>query len=170
MISEHPSIRGTTITATDPSDGSTGAYFYINAGLIHTHFPLNMGTQYGGPAEGRPTEGTIEIMIMLHNAAHGVLLIEVTLSNSHGVQIQCPHLQVIIVVSNGKHCITYHRKNSCLAEDTERTRELPLRPLVDPEIISDQDTDPLANQHKIRLAILSRLPDQQQYEEPSVTW
>ena len=47
---------------------------------------------------------------MLLNAQHGVLILEDTVLRQAEIQAQCIHFQVIIVVSRGKHFITYYRR------------------------------------------------------------
>ena len=53
-------------------------------------------------------EGTLDLMLL--NAQHGVLILADTVLNLPEIQAQCAHFQVIVVVSRGKHFITYYRQ------------------------------------------------------------
>ena len=70
-------------------------------------------------------------------ATHGVIILKDTVLQQTWVQEQCEHFQVIIVVSGGKHFITYFRHTRLLSGPTERDGSLWLqelkvkRPLVD---------------------------------------
>ena len=80
--------------------------------------------------------GTLNLMLL--NADHGVLILADTVLSQPWVQAQCEHFQVIIVVSRGKHFITYYRRTKLLAGQIEGDGRLWLqelkakRPLVEP--------------------------------------
>ena len=80
-------------------------------------------------------EGTCDLMLL--NAQHGVLILADTVLNRLEIQAQCAHFQVIIVVSQGKHFITYYRRTQLLAGPNEEDGRLWLqeprvkRPLVE---------------------------------------
>ena len=67
-------------------------------------------------------EGTLDLMLL--NAQHGVLVLADTVLNRPEIQAQCAHFQVIIVVSRGKHFITYYRCTKLLAGPTEEDGRL----------------------------------------------
>ena len=79
-------------------------------------------------------EGTLDLMLL--NAQHGVLILADTVLNLPEIQAQCAHFQVIIVVSRGKHFITYYRQTKLLAGPKEEDGRIWLqeikakRPLV----------------------------------------
>ena len=79
--------------------------------------------------------GTLNLMLL--NADHGVLILADTVLSQPWVQAQCEHFQVIIVVSRGKHFITYYRRTKLLAGQIEGDGRLWLqelkakRPLVE---------------------------------------
>ena len=81
-------------------------------------------------------EGTLELILL--NVEHGVIVLADDVLKQPWIQTQCQHFQVIIVVSRGKHFVTYFRKNSFLSGPSERDgliwlQELKAkRPLVDP--------------------------------------
>ena len=52
-------------------------------------------------------EGTMDIALL--NAKHGIMVIENVVLKQTWVQEQCEHFKVIIVISRGKHFITYFR-------------------------------------------------------------
>ena len=126
--------------------------------------------------------------IMLLNAQHGVLLIKDTILRQQWIQDQCEHFQVITVISKEIHYITYYRRDSDLADAAERMEDLWLqelkmiRPLVDTDNILNPDstirsegTDSphmviYTNPSKVRLAVYSKSPDQQCYEDPATAW
>ena len=62
-------------------------------------------------------EGTLDLMLL--NAPHGVLILANTVLSQPEIQAQCRHFQVIIVVSRGKHFITYYRRTQLLAGPSE---------------------------------------------------
>ena len=80
-------------------------------------------------------EGTLDLMLL--NAQHRVLILADTVRNLPGIQAQCVHFQVIIVVSRGKHFITYYLRTKLLAGPNEENGRIWLqepkakRPLVD---------------------------------------
>ena len=114
-----------------------------------------------------------------------MLILADTVLNRPEIQAQCAHFQVIIVVSRGKHFITYYRRTKLLAGPNEEDGRLWLqelrvkRPLVDvvqqeesagttrstsqptPHLVSYTTTN------NIKIAILSNSPDQQQYKDPT---
>ena len=57
-------------------------------------------------------EGTCDLMLL--NAQHGVLILADTVLIRPEIQAQCVHFQVIIVVSRGKHFVTYYRRTPLL--------------------------------------------------------
>jgi hypothetical protein len=80
-------------------------------------------------------EGTLDLMLL--NATHGVLIIADTVLNLPEIQAQCVHFRIIIVVSRGKHFITYYCRTRLLTGPNEDDGRLWLqeikkkRPLVD---------------------------------------
>ena len=123
---------------------------------------------------------------MLLNAQHGVLILADTVLSQPEIQAQCRHFPVIIVVSRGKHFITYYRRTQLLDGPSEEDGRLWLqelrvkRPLVDIERREEsagttrstsQPTPHLVcytTTNNIKIAILSNSPDQQQYKDPKV--
>ena len=81
-------------------------------------------------------EGTLDLILL--NVEHGVIVLADDVLQQPWIQTQCQHFQVIIVVSRGKHFVTYFRKNGFLSGPLEREgliwlQELKAkRPLVDP--------------------------------------
>ena len=81
-------------------------------------------------------EGTLDLV--LHNVEHGVMVLADNVLHQPWIQAQCQHFQDIIVVSRGKHFVTYFRKNLFLSGPSEREgliwlQELKAkRPFVDP--------------------------------------
>ena len=67
----------------------------------------------------RSKEGERTCDLMLLNAQHGVLILADTVLNRPEIQAQCIHFQVIIVVSRGKHFVTYYRRTQLLAGPNE---------------------------------------------------
>ena len=67
-------------------------------------------------------EGTLDLMLL--NASHGVLILADTVLSQPEIQAQCRHFQVIIVVSRGKHFITYYRRTQLLADPSEEDGRL----------------------------------------------
>jgi hypothetical protein len=76
----------------------------------------------------RTTAGSGTLDLMLLND-HGVLIVVDTVLSQPWVQAQCEHFQVIIVVSRGKHFITYYRKPKLLAGQVEGDGRLWLQEL-----------------------------------------
>ena len=97
-------------------------------------------------------------------------------------------LQIIIVVSRGKHFITYYRRTQLLAGPNEEDGRLWLQELRVKQLLVDavrrvesagttrstsQPTPHLVSYtttNNIKIAILSNSPDQQQYKDPTVAW
>ena len=77
----------------------------------------------------RTAAGAGTLGLMLLNANHGVLILADTVLSQPWVQAQCEHFQVIIVVSRGKHFITYYRRTKLLAEQIEGDGRLWLQEL-----------------------------------------
>ena len=131
-------------------------------------------------------EGTLDLMLL--NASHGVLILADTVLSQPEIQAQCRHFQVIIVVSRGKHFITYYRRTQLLADPSEEDGRLWLqelrvkRPLVEAERREEsagttrsisQPTPHLVSYttiNNVKVAILSNSPDQQQYKDPKAAW
>ena len=67
----------------------------------------------------RTTAGAGTLDMMLLNANNGVLILADTVLSQPWVQAQCGHFQVIIVVSRGKHFITFYRRTKLLARQVE---------------------------------------------------
>ena len=67
----------------------------------------------------RTTAGAGTLDLMLLNDNHGVLLLADTVLSQPWVQSQCEDFQFIIVVSRGKHFITYYRRTRLLAGQDE---------------------------------------------------
>ena len=80
-------------------------------------------------------EGTCDLMLL--NAQHGVLILADKVLTRPEIQAQCAHFQVIIVVSRGKHFVTYYRRTQLLAGPNEEDGRIWLqelrmkRPLVE---------------------------------------
>ena len=80
-------------------------------------------------------EGTLDLMLL--NVQHGVLILADTVLRQPEIQARCIHFQVIIVVSRGKHSITYYRRTQLLDGPNEEDGRLWLqelqvkRPLVE---------------------------------------
>ena len=72
-------------------------------------------------------DGTLDLMLL--DASHGVLILADTVLSQPWVQVQCDHFQVIIVVSRGKHFITYYRRTELLAGQVEEDERLWLQEL-----------------------------------------
>ena len=72
-------------------------------------------------------EGTLDLMLL--NAQHGVLILADTVLSQPEIQAQCIHFQVIIVVSRGKHFITYYRRTQLLDGPNEEDGRLWLQEL-----------------------------------------
>ena len=126
--------------------------------------------------------------VELLNADHGVLLIANTILQQSWAQEQCEHFQAIIVNSRGKHFITYFFKTDLLASPGEQDGAVWLqelkanRPLV--EVIRPEKPNQTtrsagqpqqhlvvyANPNKVKLAIISNSPDQEQYEDSAKAW
>ena len=81
-------------------------------------------------------EGTLDIALL--NAEHGIMVIENSVLQQTWMQEQCEHFKIIIVISRGKHYITYFRHSRLLSGPRERDgiiwlQELKARrPLMDP--------------------------------------
>jgi hypothetical protein len=87
----------------------------IKAVLRHLPTDPSISTQALAAAHilrNTASEGTLDLMLL--NAKHGVLILTVTVLNLPEIQAQCAHFQVILVVSRGKHFITYYRKTRLL--------------------------------------------------------
>jgi hypothetical protein len=128
-------------------------------------------------------EGTMDIALL--NAEHGIMVIKDVVLQQRWVQEQCEHFEVIIVISRGKHFITYFRHSNLLSGPRERDGAIWLqelkarRPLTDPirreeprltTRSADQPKQHLViytNPNKAKLAVISTSPDQQQYEDPA---
>ena len=67
--------------------------------------------------------------LMLLNAQHGVVILADTVLARPEIQTQCAHFQVIIVVSRGKHFVTYYRRTQLLAGPREEDGRLWLQEL-----------------------------------------
>ena len=92
----------------------------IKAALRHLPIDTAISTQAMAAAQilrSNAGEGTLDLMLL--NAQHGVLLLADTVLSRQEIQAQCIHFQVIIVVSRGKHFITYYRCTQLLAEPNE---------------------------------------------------
>ena len=131
-------------------------------------------------------EGTCNLMLL--NAQHGVLILADTVLTRPEIQAQCAHFQVIIVVSRGKHFVTYYRRTQLLAEPSEEDGRLWLqelrmkRPLVEAVRREEsagttrsisQPTPHLVSYttaNNVKIAILSNSPDQLQYQDAAVAW
>ena len=80
-------------------------------------------------------EGTMDIALL--NVEHGIMVIEDLVLQQTWVQEQCEHFKVIIVISRGKHFITYFRQSNLLSGPRERDGAIWLqelkarRPLTD---------------------------------------
>ena len=81
-------------------------------------------------------KGTMDLVLLKRE--HGVIVLADDVLQQPWIQTQCQHFQVIIVVSRGKHFVTYFRKNRFLSGPSEREgliwlQELKAkRSLVDP--------------------------------------
>jgi hypothetical protein len=79
--------------------------------------------------------GTMDIALL--NVEHGIMVIEDLVLQQTWVQEQCEHFKVIIVISRGKHFITYFRHSNLLSGPRERDGTIWLqelkarRPLTD---------------------------------------
>ena len=62
-------------------------------------------------------EGTLDIALL--NAEHGIMVIEDLVLQQTWMQEQCEHFKIIIVISRGKHFITYFRHSSLLSGSRE---------------------------------------------------
>ena len=83
----------------------------IKAALRHLPTDPAIGTPAMEAAQKlRSNEGEGTCDLMLLNAQHGVLILADTVLNRPEIQAQCIHFQVIIVVSRGKHFVTYYRR------------------------------------------------------------
>ena len=71
--------------------------------------------------------GTLYLMLLIAN--HGVLILADTVLSQPWVQAQFEHFQFIIVVSRGKHYITYYRRTRLLAGQIEGDGRLWLQEL-----------------------------------------
>ena len=92
----------------------------IKAALQHLPTDPAISTQAMEAAQIlRNTAGEGTMNLMLLNAQHGVLILADTVLNLPEIQAQCAHFQVVIVVSRGKHFITYYRRTSLLAGPKE---------------------------------------------------
>ena len=58
-------------------------------------------------------EGTLSIALL--NAEHGIMVIEDSDLQQTWMKEQCKHFKIIIVISRGKHFITYFRHSSLLS-------------------------------------------------------
>jgi hypothetical protein len=110
----------------------------IKAALRHLLADPSISRQALTAAQSlRTTVGEGKLDLMLLNATHGVLIIADKVLNLPEIQTQCAHFQVIIVVSQGKHFITYYRRTRLLTRLNEEDGRLWLqelymkRPLVD---------------------------------------
>ena len=157
----------------------------IKAALRHIPIDPAVSTQALMAAQilrSNAGEGTLDLMLL--NAQHGVLILADTVLNQPEIQAQCIHFQVIIVVSRGKHFITYYRRTQLLDGLNEEDGRIWLqelrvkRPLVEvvqqeepagttrsisqptPHLVSYTTTN------NIKIAILSNSPNQQQYQDP----
>jgi hypothetical protein len=63
-------------------------------------------------------EGTMDIALL--NAEHGIMVIEDVVLQQTWVQEQCEHFKVIIVITRGKHFITYFRHFNLLSDPREQ--------------------------------------------------
>ena len=106
------------------------------------HLPIDpavstQALQAAQTLQSKAGEGTLDLMLL--NASHGVLILADTVLIQPEIQAQCRHFQVIIVVSRGKHFITYYRRTQLLADPSEEDGRLWLqelrvkRPLVEAE-------------------------------------
>jgi len=161
----------------------------IKAALRHLPIDPAVSTQALMAAQilrANAGEGTLDLMLL--NAQHGVLILADTVLNQPEIQAQCIHFQVIIVVSRGKHFITYYRRTQLLDGPNEEDGRIWLqelrvkRPLVEvvrqeesagttrsisqptPHLVSYTTTN------NIKIAILSNSPDKQKYQDPKVAW
>ena len=118
---------------------------------------------------------------MLLNAQHGVLILADIVLNRPEIQAQCAHFQVIIVVSRGKHFITYYRRTKLLARPNEEDERLWLqefrvkRPLVDvvrrEESAGTTRSTSQPTPHLVSYTTAnSNSPDQQQHQNPAAEW
>ena len=95
------------------------------------------GNSCTGPHGGKSTQSKSGRSNAGSGAEHGVIIREDTVLQQTWVQEQCEHFQVIILVSGGKHFITYFRHTRLLSGPTERDGSLWLqelkveRPIVD---------------------------------------
>ena len=153
--------------------------------------PVNPGVRAKAQAAAQVLKnsagvGTLDVELL--NADHGVLLIADTILQQPWVQEQCEHFQAIIVNSRGKHFITYFRKTGLLANPGEQDGAVWLqelkakRPLV--EVIRPEEPNRTTrsagqpqqhlvvytNPNKVKLAIISNSPDQEQYEDSAKAW
>ena len=163
------------------------AALVIKAAVRHLPIDPAISTQAMAAAQilrSNAGEGTLDLMLL--NAQHGVLLLADTVLSRPEIQAQCIHFQVIIVVSRGKHFITYYRRTQLLAGPNEEDGSLWLqelrvkRPLVDavrredPARTTRSISQPqphlvsYTTANNIKIAILFNSPDQQQYEDPAV--
>ena len=131
-------------------------------------------------------EGTCDLMLL--NAQHGVLFLADTVLARPEIQAICVHFQVIIVVSRGKHFVTYYRRTPLFTGPSEEDGRLWLqelrlkRPLVETVRQEEpagttrsvsQPTPHLVSYttaNKVKIAILSHSPDQLQYQDAEVAW
>ena len=161
----------------------------IKAVLRHLPIDPAVSTQALTAAQllrSKAGEGTLDLVLL--NAQHGVLILADTVLSQPEIQAQCIHFQVIIVVSRGKHFITYYRRTQLLDGPNEEEGRLWLqelrvkRPLVEvvrreesagttrstsqptPHLVSYSTTN------NIKIAIFSNSPDQQRYKDPKVAW
>ena len=63
-------------------------------------------------------EETLDLVLL--NVEHGVTVLADNVLQQPWIQAQCQHFQVIIVVSRGKHFVTYFLKNRLLSGPSER--------------------------------------------------
>ena len=131
-------------------------------------------------------EGTLNLVLL--NAEHGVMVLADNVLQQTWIQAHCRHFQVTIVVSRGKHFVTYFRKNRLLSGSSEREGLVWLqalkakRTLVEPVRHEEprrttrsagqpqQHLVTYTNPNKMKLAIISTSPDQSQYENPALAW
>jgi hypothetical protein len=111
-----------------------------------------------------------------------------TVLNLPEIQAQCAHFQIIIVVSRGKHFITYYRRTRLLTGPNKEDGRIWLqkikmkRPLMnilgteEPTRTTWSTSQPPPHlvrytaSNNVKLAILPNSPDQQQYEDPAAAW
>ena len=110
----------------------------IKAALRHLPIDPAVSTQALTAAQilqSKAGKGTLDLVLL--NAQHGVLILADTVLSQPEIQAQCIHFQVIIVVSQGKHFITYYRRTQILDGPNEKDERLWLqelwvkRPLVE---------------------------------------